>query len=403
MAGVVVLALAILAGPAANADQASDAKHRLDTQIGSLGDQVEGASADEARLLAQIDQAQARKRALDVQLASLDDRISVVQGQLDDAGSRLLVMQGQEQQAQDLLDEAHRQLTQARGELERQAIAAYTGQPEGSRFVKMVLHSGGPDDLARARTYAQAAAGSQTEAIAIRAHWRDQVSRLREGAGRAKEQALAQRNVVDATRSQLEGVRRSETVLRDQVAAEILQRDRTVAQVLARKREFTAQIASLRRQSDALAASLRARQPAPSPKVLAAAATHKGKLSSPIPGAPITSVFGPRVHPIFGDVRLHTGVDFGADTGTPIRAAADGVVFSAGPLGGYGNATVIDHGDSVATLYAHQSQILVTAGQHVTRGQVIGKVGCTGYCTGPHLHFEVRIAGTPVDPMPYLS
>jgi murein DD-endopeptidase MepM/ murein hydrolase activator NlpD len=127
-----------------------------------------------------------------------------------------------------------------------------------------------------------------------------------------------------------------------------------------------------------------------------------GVLAVPIPGAPITSGFGPRVHPIYGDVRMHTGIDFGASSGTPIRAAADGVVVSAGPLGGYGNATVIDHGNGLATLYGHQSSIAVAPGQRVRRGQVIGYVGCTGLCTGPHLHFEVRVRGTPVDPMQYL-
>jgi murein DD-endopeptidase MepM/ murein hydrolase activator NlpD len=71
-------------------------------------------------------------------------------------------------------------------------------------------------------------------------------------------------------------------------------------------------------------------------------------------------------------------------------------------MGGYGNATVIDHGNALATLYGHQSAIFVQPGDHVSRGQVIGAVGCTGLCTGPHLHFEVRVSGTPVDPLPYL-
>ena len=74
----------------------------------------------------------------------------------------------------------------------------------------------------------------------------------------------------------------------------------------------------------------------------------------------------------------------------------------AGPYGGYGNATVIDHGNALATLYGHQSAMLVGPGDRVPRGQVIGRVGCTGYCTGPHLHFEVRLYGTPVDPVRYL-
>ena len=122
----------------------------------------------------------------------------------------------------------------------------------------------------------------------------------------------------------------------------------------------------------------------------------------PVPGAPVASPFGYRIHPIYGDRRLHTGVDFGASEGTPIHAAEAGTVVSAGWMGGYGNATVIQHAGSLATLYGHQSAILVSVGQHVSRGQIIGRVGCTGACTGPHLHYEVRVNGTPVNPVPYL-
>ncbi len=127
-----------------------------------------------------------------------------------------------------------------------------------------------------------------------------------------------------------------------------------------------------------------------------------GKLMRPVPGR-VTSGFGYRVHPIFGTKKLHTGWDMQASYGDPIHAAADGVVVSAGPRGGYGNAVVIDHGGGMATLYAHQSRVAVSAGQHVSQGQVVGYVGCTGYCTGPHLHFEVRIGGRPVDPTPYMG
>ena len=109
-----------------------------------------------------------------------------------------------------------------------------------------------------------------------------------------------------------------------------------------------------------------------------------------------------RFDPILETNSMHTGVDFGAPMGTPIHAAADGTVVFAGPRGGYGNCTIIDHGNSLATLYGHQSVIGVTVGQKVTKGQVIGKVGSTGMSTGPHLHFEVRVNGTPVNPMTYL-
>ncbi len=117
---------------------------------------------------------------------------------------------------------------------------------------------------------------------------------------------------------------------------------------------------------------------------------------------PITSPFGERMHPIFHTMRMHTGIDIGAGYGSPVRAGGDGVVVIAGPASGYGNAIVVDHGGGIATLYGHLSRFGVRQGQRVTAGQTIGAVGNTGNSTGPHLHFEVRVQGVPVDPMPYL-
>jgi murein DD-endopeptidase MepM/ murein hydrolase activator NlpD len=112
----------------------------------------------------------------------------------------------------------------------------------------------------------------------------------------------------------------------------------------------------------------------------------------------ITSGFGLRRHPVFGIMHIHTGVDIAAVWGSPVLAAADGRVIYAGWFGGYGKIVVIDHGQGVSTLYGHLSQSLVPSGDEVHRGQVIARVGNTGYSTGPHIHFEVRINGTPVDP-----
>ncbi len=116
----------------------------------------------------------------------------------------------------------------------------------------------------------------------------------------------------------------------------------------------------------------------------------------------VTSRFGFRTHPIFGTRRLHAGTDFRGATGTPVLAAAGGTVVYAGPRGGYGNAVIIDHGGALATLYAHQSRLSVATGDRVETGQAVGAVGSTGFSTGPHLHFEVRVNGTPVDPLNYL-
>jgi murein DD-endopeptidase MepM/ murein hydrolase activator NlpD len=125
--------------------------------------------------------------------------------------------------------------------------------------------------------------------------------------------------------------------------------------------------------------------------------TFRGGFIRPV-GGRITSGFGYRFHPILRRRKLHTGVDFGAPSGTPIRAAASGTVLLAGYSGGYGKCVIIYHGDGVTTLYGHCSLLNVSEGQEVRQGQVIARVGSTGMSTGPHLHFEVRRNGTPVRP-----
>lgn len=131
-------------------------------------------------------------------------------------------------------------------------------------------------------------------------------------------------------------------------------------------------------------------------------ATGTGRMSAPSRG-PITSLFGWRVHPVLGESKFHNGTDFGAEYGSPIHASDRGTVIFAGWFGGYGNAVVIDHGNGITTLYGHASQLYVAAGQAVQRGQVIAAVGSTGLSTGPHLHFEVRQNGQPVDPLAFIS
>ena len=127
----------------------------------------------------------------------------------------------------------------------------------------------------------------------------------------------------------------------------------------------------------------------------------KGIFSYPCTGE-ITSGFGYRIHPILGYSRFHSGLDLGADYGTPVRAAAPGKVLFAGWYGGYGQAVILDHGNNVTTLYGHTSEIYVSEGQTVQRSTPIAAVGSTGLSTGPHLHFEVRVGGTPIDPQEYL-
>jgi murein DD-endopeptidase MepM/ murein hydrolase activator NlpD len=127
-----------------------------------------------------------------------------------------------------------------------------------------------------------------------------------------------------------------------------------------------------------------------------------GRFGSPVYGARLTSGFGMRFHPILHRARMHTGQDFAAPMGTPIRASADGIVTTCRWGRGYGNMVVVEHGGGYATLYGHCSSFVARPGQHVRRGDVIARVGMTGLATGPHCHFEIRINGKPVNPMPFL-
>lgn len=129
---------------------------------------------------------------------------------------------------------------------------------------------------------------------------------------------------------------------------------------------------------------------------------ENGSVWTPLEGR-VSSDYGWRIHPIYKYRSFHTGVDIAADYGTKIRAAAPGVVVDVVYLGAYGLVTVIDHGFSLATMYAHQARSLVHPGEHVQAGQVIGAVGCTGWCTGPHLHFEVWSRANPQDPRQWLT
>lgn len=134
-----------------------------------------------------------------------------------------------------------------------------------------------------------------------------------------------------------------------------------------------------------------ARKPTPAPT----------RMIWPVQGR-ISSPYGWRIHPVLKTRRFHSGLDIAVPTGTPVKAAANGVVILSGWVSGYGNTVVIDHGGGISTLYGHNSALTVKVGQEVVQGQVIARAGSTGMSTGPHVHFEVRQEGTPIDPGRFL-
>lgn len=371
-----------------------DRQREIGQQIRTLQEQVEEASAEEADVLARLDATAARRRQLDGRLQALDAEIAVTQAELDAASAQLGGVEADLRRASAKLADTETGYERARRELVERAVDAYVRQPS-ARAVSMILGDGEFRGIAATQRFLESSVDAQKRAVRQYRSLRERLEQEQVGLTLAREQFSAQRAVVDHHRAELLAQRAEQADLRRQVTAEEAEEKRLLGEVRKRVKEFEARIAALKRESDAIAAFLRARQTGkPTPP-------GAGVLARPV-AAPITSAFGPRRHPILGTVRMHTGVDFGAAGGTAIAAASPGTVIWAGDRSGYGNTVIVDHGGTLATLYAHQSRIAVKEGQTVNRGQTLGYVGSTGFSTGPHLHFEVRVGGNPVDPLRYL-
>jgi len=182
---------------------------------------------------------------------------------------------------------------------------------------------------------------------------------------------------------------------KQQYEAEAQQQEQLIGRLRQDQAALEAAEAQLARDSEQLAVLIRQRLET------STVVRGTGRMIYPA-AARITSRFGSRVHPILGYRRFHAGIDFGASYGTTIRAADGGRVIFSGWYGGYGQAVIIDHGGGITTLYGHASRLYVREGQTVQQGDAIAAVGSTGLSTGPHLHFEVRQNGNPVNPMGYL-
>lgn len=234
----------------------------------------------------------------------------------------------------------------------------------------------------------------------------DESERLEsELANLAEEEAEAE-EAIEAERRREEERRRREEERRRAEEAEARRVAQAEAEAEEARRAEAARQAEARREEQraSRSASSNDAQPSssqPSGSSPDSAPSSGSQLARPSNG-PVTSSYGQRRHPIYGTTRMHTGTDFGAPSGAPVFAADGGTVVSAGWRGGYGNAVVVNHGGGMTTLYAHMSGFSVSAGQQVSRGQTVGSTGSTGYSTGPHLHFEVRMNGSPTNPMGYL-
>ena len=382
LAAVVAIAGAPM-GPAAGAP-GGDRKQELQAQIGE-------ASQKESAAIAALQEIQDRKTAIDARVVDLDAQVSGAQTKLAplEAEAQRLSARYTELQAQVAKTQA--EVDTARFEFQESAASLYRSARRGATY-DLVLASR-PDTMVKQGKYLDKVSAERRQLVERVTELRAELEQQRRALEAEKAKADQAAADAQAIRDQVASLRAEVEPARADAATQELAEKSAIDSIQAQKVDFEEELAALQAASDAIAARLRAMGSTPgSPGSCGA---------RPVPGD-IVSPFGSRYHPILHYTRLHTGADMAAGSGTPIHACRAGNVVIAGSQGGYGNAAVIDHGGNMSTLYAHQSRIAVEVGQHVEAGDVIGYVGSTGLSTGPHLHFEVRLSGNPVDPASYL-
>ncbi|HEV8682979.1 MAG TPA: peptidoglycan DD-metalloendopeptidase family protein [Actinomycetota bacterium] len=390
-----VLAILAPAGPVARAHDSDDIARlkRIRARLERTRDALAEANQERRGVLVDLAASDARRNQLTgriddltSQLASAKRRLNVLRTRLDQTRLELLRWTRR-------LEDTRRDLRVQETTLDNRAATAYKIGPGG--YLDLILGAGDLRSLIDRAEFLEKVLHADTDLLldiqTAKGMLAENETRVRE----YEQRVTGQWNEVKAEADRIERLRAQQLALRAEVDEEIAIREGLLGDIEQQRKKYIAAVRQLEAESAAIEDSLRSGGSRGSGR-------GHGQLFWPADG-PITSGFGWRVHPIFGTRRFHSGVDIDAGCGTPIWAAESGRVISAGWMGGYGLATVIDHGNGLATLYAHQSAIRVSSGQSVRRAQLIGSVGTTGWSTGCHLHFEVRINGEPVDPVPYLT
>jgi murein DD-endopeptidase MepM/ murein hydrolase activator NlpD len=393
LALLVLLCLAV-AAPAVAGD--AGRKQSIDTRIAALHARIAADRAREQRLAGAIKGVTAQIQTLEKQvggnarkLASLQRDLSLHQQRLDK------LTQLFELETRRLMFLRH-EYNAAVERLAARVVGIYESDDPGTLGV--ILSSSTFDDILDTLDYRKAIASSDKHIAVAVNRSKHAVARARAKTKVVRDEVAAETRLIEQRTQQQQALQLTLIARRQGLNVTRRVRTRQLAATRTDVRQEMEEEAALAAESAVIAARIQAAQAA-APPAAPGGATDTTPSSSgliwPVSG-PVTSGFGMR----WG--RMHEGIDIAAGTGTPIHAAASGRVIYAGWMSGYGNFVIIDHGASLATAYGHQSRIAVGNGQSVTQGQVIGYVGCTGHCFGPHLHFEVRINGQPVNPLSYL-
>jgi murein DD-endopeptidase MepM/ murein hydrolase activator NlpD len=387
---VVVLLLAIVAAPASGdvvgRKQAIDARlQAVQAKIARAAERERALTADIASVNSQIRGLASQVGVVSVQLAPLERDLALHKEKLN----RLNELYRLQTDRFVFYSHEYDVLIERLG---NRLIDLYEGGEPGALEVLFAATSF--SDLISQADYVDAI-GRQDRNIAGQVGTAKQrVHQQREHTKRFRALAAAETRTIAIRAGQVRALRDQLLASKNQLAAARAAKRESLRNVAESKKEFLHEVAGLAQASASLAAQIQSAQSSNSYSPGDTSPSAAGFIW-PVNG-PVTSGFGMR----WG--RMHEGIDIGVASGTPIHAAASGRVVYSGWMSGYGNLVAIDHGRGISTAYAHQSSIAVGNGQTVSQGQVIGYVGCTGHCFGPHLHFEVRINGSAVDPLGYL-
>src|SRR3954454_8103838 len=369
----------------------------LNSRIDKAQQQLNGKKAQEGVLTTQLSHYSARIQVLRGDIGELQSRQDRVQVSLNAKQAELTQIADRHQVVQDRLTRLRAKLVAGRQLLAQRLVALYKDdQPD---IVTVVLEAHGFTDLLDRSDFIQRVSDQNEQIVTrVRGLTHDVGVETQRLIG-LEAQARTARNEILTKRNQIGGAKQTLVSRQSDLVAAKNVRARALAQVRSSRHAIEDKLGNLQAQQ----ARIEARINNASSGISAGPIKRgSGQFIWPVNG-PITSGFGGRN--IGAGSEFHPGIDIGAGTGTPIRAAGSGTITLQQPesaSGGYGNFTCISHTSSISTCYGHQSKFIAHAGQHVAQGQVIGLVGCTGRCFGPHLHFEVRVNGSVVNPLGYL-
>jgi murein DD-endopeptidase MepM/ murein hydrolase activator NlpD len=387
----VLLTAAVLAfgGAAAGAARGETAAE-LQKKLQDARSRIDVATRHKESLTEQISSLDGRLAAIEKKLEGLAPQIAAVEEKLSVTQEKLALLRKELRLKQLELQKAQARLKLEQENFARRAVLSY--KSDDLDYLDVLLASSDFEDLISRADTIHELLGGDNALVGDLQNTRDEVDAEKDAIA-AREDAVADAaRVLQEKSDQLAALKAAQAA--SQAAALAVRQQKQGA-----LKGVNQDLAELEKQENQLLAESQAITGVVGGG--GSTGTGSGSLSWPVSG-PVTSPFGWRIHPILGYKKFHTGIDIGVGYGVPIHSAAAGTVIYATWMGGYGNVIIVDHGNGLSTLYAHQSSLAVGSGARVARGQTIGYVGSTGFSTGPHLHFEVRVNGNPVDPMGYL-